>query len=118
MQKIELLKRIFRTQVKRYISQILIIFLFIFVSALATAGVAWLLDPAIKKIFIEKDVTLLFVIPGLIVLAFVIKSISIYIIRIKTIKKACFGMRADRRVDMGSSVLHLSKKQHSYSCCL
>ena len=57
MQKIELLKRIFRTQVKRYISQILIIFLFILVSALATAGVAWLLDPAIKKIFIEKDVT-------------------------------------------------------------
>ena len=55
-------------------------------SALATAGVAWLLDPAIKKIFIEKDVTLLFVIPGLIILAFVIKSISIYIIRIKTIK--------------------------------
>jgi len=86
MSKIELIKRIFRTQVKRYLSQIVIIFLFIILSALATASVAWLLDPAIKKIFIEKDMTLLFAIPCLIVLAFVIKSIAIYIIRIKTIK--------------------------------
>ena len=86
MEKINLIKRIFKTQVKRYLSQILIIFLFIVISALATASVAWLLDPAIKKIFIEKNKTLLLVIPGLIILAFIIKSISIYIIRIKTIK--------------------------------
>jgi subfamily B ATP-binding cassette protein MsbA len=104
MQKIELLKRIFRTQVKRYISQILIIFLFILVSALATAGVAWLLDPAIKKIFIEKDVTLLFVIPGLIVLAFVIKSISIYIIRIKTIKIS-FNVTKNIQILMAEKIL-------------
>ena len=112
MQKIELLKRIFRTQVKRYISQILIIFLFIFVSALATAGVAWLLDPAIKKIFIEKDVTLLFVIPGLIVLAFVIKSISIYIIRIKTIKIS-FNIR-----DISSPSLKLEKLNELFGVIL
>ena len=86
MKKTNLIKRIFKTQVKQYLSQILIIFLFIVVSALATASVAWLLDPAIKKIFIEKNKTLLFVIPGLIILAFIVKSISIYIIRIKTIK--------------------------------
>ena len=86
MEKTNLIKRIFKTQVKQYLSQILIIFLFIVVSALATASVAWLLDPAIKKIFIEKNKTLLFVIPGLIILAFIVKSISIYIIRIKTIK--------------------------------
>ena len=86
MEKINLIKRIFKTQVKQYLSQILIIFLFIVVSALATTSVAWLLDPAIKKIFIEKNKTLLFVIPGLIILAFIVKSISIYIIRIKTIK--------------------------------
>ena len=86
MEKINLLKRIFKTQVKRYLSQIFIIFLFIIVSAVATALVAWLLDPAIKKIFIEKDRFLLFVIPGLIIFSFFIKSISVYIIRIKTIK--------------------------------
>ena len=53
---------------------------------MATSAVAWLLDPAIKKIFIEKNRTLLVIIPALIILAFVIKSISTYIIRIKTIK--------------------------------
>jgi len=104
MGKIELIKRIFKTQVKRYISQILIIFLFIIISALATASVAWLLDPAIKKIFIEKDVTLLFVIPGLIVLAFVIKSIAIYIIRIKTIKIS-FNITKNIQILMAEKIL-------------
>ena len=86
MDKIELIKRIFKTQVRRYLSQILIIFLFIIISALATAGVAWLLDPAIKKIFVEKDRKLLFVIPALIVFAFMLKSFATYMIRVKTIK--------------------------------
>ena len=86
MDKIDLIKRIFKTQVRRYLSQILIIFLFILVSAGATAGVAWLLDPAIKKIFVEKNTKLLFIIPALIVFAFMLKSIATYIIRIKTIK--------------------------------
>ena len=86
MDKIELIKRIFKTQVRRYLSQILIIFLFIIISALATAGVAWLLDPAIKKIFVEKDTKLLFVIPALIVFAFMLKSVATYMIRVKTIK--------------------------------
>lgn len=86
MNKLDLIKRIFRTQVKRHLTQFIIIFLFIIISALATSAVAWLLDPAIKKIFIEKNRTLLVIIPALIVLAFVVKSISTYIIRIKTIK--------------------------------
>lgn len=86
MNKLDLIKRIFRTQVKRHLTQFIIIFLFIIISALATSAVAWLLDPAIKKIFIEKNRTLLVIIPALIILAFVIKSISTYIIRIKTIK--------------------------------
>ncbi len=64
MEKLDLLKRIFRTQIKRYLSQIFIIFIFIIISAFATSAVAWLLDPAIKKIFIEKNKTLLFAIPS------------------------------------------------------
>jgi subfamily B ATP-binding cassette protein MsbA len=86
MNKLDLIKRIFRTQAKRYLAQFIIIFLFIIISALATSAVAWLLDPAIKKIFIEKNRTLLVIIPALIILAFATKSISTYIIRIKTIK--------------------------------
>ena len=104
MTKFELFKRIFRTQVKRYLSQVLIIFLFIIVSALATAAVAWLLDPAIKKIFIEKNKTLLIIIPGLIILAFIVKSISLYIIRIKTIKIS-FNVTKNIQILMADKIL-------------
>ena len=86
MNSYALVKRIFKTQVFRYLSQFLIIFAFIIISALSTAGVAWLLDPAIKKIFIEKNKVLLFLIPAAIIFAFMLKSLSTYIIRIKTIK--------------------------------
>ena len=86
MNSYALVKRIFKTQVFRYLSQFLVIFLFIIISALSTAGVAWLLDPAIKKIFIEKNKVLLFLIPAAIIFAFILKSLSTYIIRIKTIK--------------------------------
>ena len=86
MNSYALVKRIFKTQVFRYLSQFLVIFAFIIISALSTAGVAWLLDPAIKKIFIEKNKVLLFLIPTAIIFAFMLKSLSTYIIRIKTIK--------------------------------
>lgn len=104
MKKIEIIKRIFQTQIKKYLSQVFIIFFFIIISALATASVAWLLDPAIKKIFIEKDRTLLFIIPALIVLAFIIKSISIYIIRIKTIKIS-FNITKNIQILMADKIL-------------
>ena len=104
MNKIELVKRIFRTQVKKFVSQILIIFLFIIISAISTSAVAWLLDPAIKKIFIEKNKTLLLIIPSLIILAFLIKSISIYIIRIKTIKIS-FNITKNIQILMADKIL-------------
>ena len=86
MNSYALVKRIFKTQVFRYLSQFLVIFAFIIISALSTAGVAWLLDPAIKKIFIEKNKVLLFLIPAAIIFAFMLKSLSTYIIRKKTMK--------------------------------
>ena len=104
MNKIEIIKRIFRTQVKKYVSQILIIFLFIIISAISTSAVAWLLDPAIKKIFIEKNKTLLLIIPSLIILAFLIKSISTYIIRIKTIKIS-FNITKNIQILMADKIL-------------
>ena len=75
MNKIDLLKRIFRTQIRKYFKQIVIIFLFIILSAMATTAVAWLLDPAIKKIFIEKDKVMLYVIP-----VAIIQKLNYYII--------------------------------------
>ena len=48
----------------------------------STSSIAWLLDPAIEKIFIEKNQTLILIIPGLIILAFATKGISMYLAKV------------------------------------
>jgi len=85
MNKIELAKRIYKTQIKKYLPDLGIILIFMIINGAATAAVAWLLDPAIKKIFIEKDNQMLFLIPLFIVIAFVAKSISLYFTRIQSV---------------------------------
>ena len=85
MNKIELSKRIYRTQIKKYIPDLVIVVIFMVINGAATAGVAWLLDPAIKKIFIEKDKVMLYVIPAAIVITFLLRSVSLYLTRILTI---------------------------------
>ena len=85
MNKLELSKRIYRTQIKKYIPDLVIVVIFMVINGAATAGVAWLLDPAIKKIFIEKDKLMLYVIPAAIVITFLLRSVSLYLTRILTI---------------------------------
>ena len=82
MNKIELFKRVYRDYTKKYIKQIFIAILFSLFVAGSTSSIAWLLDPAIEKIFIDKDPTLLFIIPGLIILAFTVKAFSLYMAKI------------------------------------
>ena len=53
MNKLDLVKRIFKTQVKKYIPELILIFIFILLTSITTAATAWLLDPAIKEIFIN-----------------------------------------------------------------
>ena len=60
MDKAQLIKRIYKTQIKKYIPDLIIVVLFMILHGAATAAVAWLLDPAIKKIFLEKDQVMLF----------------------------------------------------------
>ena len=86
MNKKDLVKRIFRTQVKKYIPELSLTFIFIILTSLTTAATAWLLDPAIKEIFINKNIKMLYLIPLAIILTFLLKSISIYGTRIITIK--------------------------------
>ena len=85
MNKLQLSKRIYRTQIKKYIPDLIIIVIFMIINGAATAGVAWLLDPAIKKIFIEKDKLYLYLIPAAIVVTFLVRSVSLYLTRIQTI---------------------------------
>ena len=81
MNKKNIFKRLYKDYSKKYLGKIILsAFLSILVAA-STSSIAWLLDPAIKKIFIEKDQSLLLIIPLGIILAFSVKGISLYVAR-------------------------------------
>ncbi len=71
-------KRLYQEYTKRFIGKILLAVLFSVLVALSTSATAWLLDPAIEKIFINKDQTLIILIPIAIIIAFSAKGISLY----------------------------------------
>ena len=78
MRNIDIIKRLYNNYTKQFLPKILLsVFFSVFVAG-STASIAWLLDPAIKKIFIDKDQTLIFIIPLAIILAFSIKGASLY----------------------------------------
>ncbi len=114
MNKLDLVKRIFRTQVKRYIPELSLTFLFIILTSLTTAATAWLLDPAIKEIFENKNNKMLYIIPVAIVFTFVLKAFSIYGTRIVTIK---VGIKIIKNIQtlmaqkfLLSDISHITKK--------
>ena len=114
MNKIDLVKRIFRTQVKKYIPELSLTFIFIILTSLTTAATAWLLDPAIKEIFLNKNIKMLYFIPLAIVLTFIIKAFAIYGTRIVTIK---VGIKIIKNIQtlmakkfLLSDISHITKK--------
>jgi subfamily B ATP-binding cassette protein MsbA len=114
MTKLELINRIFRTQVKKYIPELSITFVFIILTSLTTAATAWLLDPAIKEIFENKNREMLYLIPLAIVFTFIIKAFSIYGTRIITIK---VGIKIIKNIQtlmaqkfLLSDISHITKK--------
>jgi subfamily B ATP-binding cassette protein MsbA len=114
MNKIDLVKRIFRTQVKKYIPELSLTFIFIILTSLTTAATAWLLDPAIKEIFVNKNIKMLYFIPLAIVLTFIIKAFAIYGTRIVTIK---VGIKIIKNIQtlmakkfLLSDISHITKK--------
>ncbi|WP_435096253.1 ABC transporter ATP-binding protein [Candidatus Pelagibacter bacterium nBUS_27] len=78
MTKTKIFKRLYQDYTKKFISKILLAALFSIIVALSTSATAWLLDPAIEKIFINKDQTLIILIPLAIIIAFSAKGISLY----------------------------------------
>ena len=82
------LTRLYKEYVKKHLSKILISLILSLFVAGSTSATAWLLDPAVKKIFIEQDRTLAWLIPILIILAFSTKGISLYFARMTIIRVA------------------------------
>jgi len=109
MTNIEILKRLYKDYTKRYIKKIFISVFFTVLLAGSTSSIAYLLDPAIKLLFIEQKQSLILIIPGLIVLAFAVKGSSLYIAKVIMIKVA-ENVRRDMQVDMFSSLIQADTK--------
>ncbi len=114
MTKLELVNRIFKTQVKKYIPELSITFIFIILTSITTAATAWLLDPAIKEIFENKNTKMLYLIPIAIIFTFILKAFSVYGTRIITIK---VGIKIIKNIQtlmaqkfLLSDISHITKK--------
>ena len=78
MTKKEIYKRLYQDYSKIFLNKIILSAFFSILVAGSTSSIAWLLDPAIEKLFIEKDRSLIFLIPFLIIFAFTTKGLSLY----------------------------------------
>ena len=78
MTKSKIFRRLYKDYSKKYLSKIILSGVFAILVAASTSSIAWLLDPAIKKLFIEKDQSLLVLIPAMIIIAFCVKGMSLY----------------------------------------
>ena len=104
MNKIDILKRLYRSYTKNFRYKILLSLFFSLIVAGSTSSIAWLLDPAINKIFIEKDQTLLMVIPALIIIVFASKGLSLYLAR-TTMLSVAEDIKAIMQQDMSRSLI-------------
>ena len=105
MKNINTLRRLYNDYTKKYLKKIIFsVFLSIIVAG-STASIAWLLDPAIEKIFIEKDQTLILIIPILIIIAFTAKGFSLYIAKAIMISVA-EEVKKDVQTDMMHSLIN------------
>ena len=77
--KTQIFKRLYKDYTKKYLNKIILSAFFSILVAGSTSSIAWLLDPAIKKLFIEKDQSLIIFIPLMIIVAFTVKGTSLYL---------------------------------------
>ncbi len=106
---LQILKRLYNDYTKKYVNKIILSLFFTILLAGSTSAVAYLLDPAIKQLFIEQKKNLIFVVPGLIFLAFAIKGISLYIAKVIMIGVS-LDVTRDIQVDLFSSILNSDTK--------
>jgi len=112
----QILSRLYKFYIKEHFYKLILALFLSFGVAGGTASIAWLLDPAIKKIFIEQDNTLLILIPLAIVAAFSVKGLSLYFARQITIKVGN-AICKKLQVEMSGSILksdtHTIESKHS-----
>ena len=99
MKKIDILKRLYFEYTRKHLKQLFLSLFFAFIVAGSTSAIAYLLDPAIEKIFIEKDQTLMVIIPLFIIIAFATKGLSLYMAKVLMIGVA-EEVRKEMQCDM------------------
>jgi len=105
----EILIRLYKNYTSKYLKRLIIAGLFSILVAGSTSAVAYLLDPAIKKIFVEKDQTLIYLIPIAIILAFSTKGLSLYFAKSNMIH-AAESVKKDIQIDMMASLINADTK--------
>ena len=105
----EILIRLYKDYTSKYLNRILIAGFFAILVAGSTSSVAYLLDPAIKKIFVDKDQTLIYLIPIAIILAFSTKGFSLYFAKVTMIHVA-ENVKKDIQLDMMASLINADTK--------
>ena len=104
MKNFQILKRLYNEYTKKHLNKIFLAVFFSILVAVSTSATAWLLDPAIDKIFLNKDQTLLVIIPIFIIIAFATKGISLYVAKVLMIKVA-EEVKKKIQIDMLSSFI-------------
>ena len=104
MSDFKIIKRLYHEYTKKYLKKILASVFFTLLLAGSTSAVAYLLDPAIKQLFIQQKQSYIYLIPSLIIIAFTIKGASLYLARIIMIGISV-EVKKDIQTDMFSSLI-------------
>ncbi len=116
MTDVEILKRLFKDYTKKYIPSILLALLFSLILAASTSAIAWLLDPAVEKLFIQKNQSLMLLIPLGIIFAFASKGVSLYLaktIMISVAEEVKKSIQVDMMKNLIRADTEIIEKKHS-----
>ena len=112
----DILKRLYRDYTRKYLNKIILALIFSIILAGSTSSIAYLLDPAIEKIFLNKDRTLIYVIPFFIVIAFAGKGLSLYgakVIMIRISEEIKKNLQLDMMKALIKADTNFIEKRHS-----
>ncbi len=116
MKNFYIIKRLYHDYTKKYLDKIILSAFFSVLVAGSTSAIAWLLDPAIEKLFIEKDQSLILLIPLAIIIAFAIKGLSLYFAK-ATMISVGEEVKKKLQLDMTRSLINADtqfiEKKHS-----
>ena len=115
-ENIGIIKRLFKDYTIKHVNKILLAIIFSILVAASTSAIAYLLDPAIEKIFINHDETLMYLIPIAIIVVFATKGMSMYfakVIMTRVAHELKAGVQRDMMKSFVSSDTKFINKAHT-----